>query len=50
MNLINDINKSDPKIAKAIKDELKREEQGVELIPSENNVSKAVLQVSKETP
>ena len=44
MNLMNDINTSDPEIAKAIKDELNREEEGVELIPSENNVSKAVLQ------
>jgi glycine hydroxymethyltransferase len=44
MNLMNDINKSDPKIAEAIKNELKREEEGVELIPSENNVSRAVLQ------
>ena len=44
MNLMNDINKSDPEIAAAIKDELKREEKRVELIPSENNVSKAVLQ------
>lgn len=44
MNLINDINESDPQIAGAIKNELKREEEGVELIPSENNVSKAVLQ------
>lgn len=44
MNLMNDINKSDPEIAQTIKDELKREEQGVELIPSENNVSRAVLQ------
>lgn len=41
---MNDINSSDPEIAEAIKNELKREEQGVELIPSENNVSKAVLQ------
>jgi glycine hydroxymethyltransferase len=40
---MNDIN-DDPKIAKAIKDELKRQEEGVELIPSENNVSRAVLQ------
>ena len=41
---MNDINDSDPEIAKAIKNELKREEEGVELIPSENNVSRAVLQ------
>ena len=44
MNLMNDINKSDPEIAKLIKAELKREEQGVELIPSENNISRAVMQ------
>ncbi len=44
MNLMNDIEKTDPEISKAIKNELKREEEGVELIPSENNVSKAVLQ------
>lgn len=41
---MNDIEKTDPEISKAIKNELKREEEGVELIPSENNVSKAVLQ------
>ena len=44
MNLMNDINTSDPEIAKAIKDELNRQETGVELIPSENDVSRAVLQ------
>ncbi|MBR9699429.1 serine hydroxymethyltransferase [Candidatus Woesearchaeota archaeon] len=44
MNLMNDINTSDPEIAGLIKKELQREEQGVELIPSENNVTKAVLQ------
>ena len=44
MDLMNDINTSDPQIAGAIKNELKREEEGVELIPSENNVSRAVLQ------
>ncbi len=44
MNLMNDINSSDPEIAKLILGELKREEEGVELIPSENNVSRAVLQ------
>lgn len=44
MNLMNDIKKSDPKVAKAIKDEIRRIETGVELIPSENDVSKAVLQ------
>ena len=44
MKLMNDINASDPEIAQSIKNEIKREEEGVELIPSENNVSKAVLQ------
>src|SRR3989338_2574751 len=44
MNLMNNILKSDPEVAQAIHNELKREEEGVELIPSENNVSKAVLQ------
>ncbi len=44
MSLMNDITTSDPEIAKTITNELQREEQGVELIPSENNVSKAVLQ------
>ncbi len=44
MNWMNNINDSDPEIAQAIKNELKREEEGVELIPSENNVSRAVLQ------
>ncbi|MBS3135619.1 serine hydroxymethyltransferase [Candidatus Woesearchaeota archaeon] len=44
MNLINEISDSDPEIAQAIRNELSRQEQGVELIPSENNVSKAVLQ------
>ncbi len=41
---MNDLKKSDPEIAKAIRDEIKRIETGVELIPSENDVSKAVLQ------
>jgi glycine hydroxymethyltransferase len=43
---MNDINSSDPEIAKAIKNELKRQEEGVELIPSENYVSRAVLQAT----
>ncbi|MEA2037200.1 MAG: serine hydroxymethyltransferase [Nanoarchaeota archaeon] len=41
---MDDINKVDFEVAETIKNELKREEEGVELIPSENNVSKAVLQ------
>ncbi len=44
MKLMNDISKSDPQIALAIRNEQKRQEEGVELIPSENNVSRAVLQ------
>ncbi len=44
MDLMNDISISDNEIAEAIRNELKREESGVELIPSENNVSRAVLQ------
>jgi len=35
---------SDPEIANTIKSELKRQEEGLEMIPSENNVSKPVLQ------
>ena len=44
MSLMNDLKKSDPSVAKTIKNELKRQEEGIELIPSENYVSKAVLQ------
>jgi glycine hydroxymethyltransferase len=46
MSLINDINVIDPDVSKAIKNELKRQEEGIELIPSENYVSKAVLQAN----
>jgi glycine hydroxymethyltransferase len=38
------LNQTDPEIAKAIKGELEREEYGLELIPSENYASKAVLE------
>jgi len=41
---MNDLKKDDPSVAKTIKSELKRQEEGIELIPSENYVSKAVLQ------
>ncbi|MCB9358331.1 serine hydroxymethyltransferase [Candidatus Woesearchaeota archaeon] len=41
---MNDIENSDPEIAQALKDELKRQEEGLEMIPSENNVSHATLQ------
>ena len=44
MNLMEDIEKRDPVITKAIKNELTRIRNGVELIPSENFPSKAVLQ------
>ncbi len=41
---IMDIDKTDPEIYKLIKKELERQQLGLEMIPSENNVSKAVLQ------
>jgi len=44
MSLMNDLKKIDPSIAKAVDNEKKRIQDGVELIPSENFVSKAVLQ------
>lgn len=42
--MMNDISKTDPEIYKLIKKELERQQLGLEMIPSENNVSKAVLQ------
>src|SRR3989338_2591759 len=42
--MMRDILESDPKIAELMKKELERIRNGVELIPSENFVSKAVLQ------
>ena len=39
-----DLSQADPEIAASIRKELKRQEEGLELIPSENNVSLAVLQ------
>ncbi|MBU0614912.1 MAG: serine hydroxymethyltransferase [Nanoarchaeota archaeon] len=39
-----DITKTDPEVANAINEELKRAQDGVEMIASENFVSKAVLQ------
>ena len=39
-----DLGRSDPEIAESIRKELKRQEEGLELIPSENNVSIPVLQ------
>jgi len=44
MNLMNDLNSSDPVVAEAILKELKRQQEGIELIPSENYTSRAVLQ------
>jgi len=44
MNIMDDITTTDPKIANLITKELDRQEKGIELIPSENYVSKAVLQ------
>ncbi|UJG42162.1 MAG: serine hydroxymethyltransferase [Candidatus Heimdallarchaeum aukensis] len=41
---MNDINDSDPIVADTILKELKRQEEGIELIPSENYTSRAVLQ------
>jgi glycine hydroxymethyltransferase len=44
MELMGDIKDTDPEISETIKNEKKRQEEGIELIPSENNVSHAVLQ------
>lgn len=42
--MMNDISKTDPDIYRLIKKELERQQLGLEMIPSENNVSKAVMQ------
>src|SRR3990167_5376714 len=42
--MMNDISKTDPEIYALLKKELERQQYGLEMIPSENNVSKAVLQ------
>lgn len=44
MNRMDDIEISDPEVAEIIKKEIKRQEEGAEMIASENFVSKAVLQ------
>ena len=41
---MDDISKTDPEIYNLLKKELDRQQHGLEMIPSENNVSKAVLQ------
>ena len=42
--MMEDISKTDPETYKLIKKELERQQLGLEMIPSENNVSRAVLQ------
>src|SRR3989339_652040 len=42
--MMDDISKTDPEIYASIKKELERQQLGLEMIPSENDVSKAVLQ------
>jgi glycine hydroxymethyltransferase len=44
MNLMNELNNSDFEVADMLLRELKRQEEGIELIPSENYTSRAVLQ------
>lgn len=46
---MNEISISDPKVADLIKREIKRQEEGLELIPSENYTSRAVLQAVGST-
>ena len=41
---MNDLSNSDPEVADTLLRELKRQEEGIELIPSENYTSRAVLQ------
>ena len=42
--MMQDISKTDPETYSLIKKELERQQHGLEMIPSENNVSKAVMQ------
>src|SRR3989344_8226968 len=44
MSMMDDISKTDPEIYGFLKKELERQQTGLEMIPSENNVSKAVMQ------
>ena len=44
MKIMNDLTNSDPEVADTLLRELKRQEEGIELIPSENYTSRAVLQ------
>ncbi|PLW80390.1 serine hydroxymethyltransferase [Candidatus Woesearchaeota archaeon] len=44
MDRMNDLEKYDPEIAKVLRNEIKRQEEGAEMIASENFVSRAVLQ------
>ena len=44
MDFIEDLKQEDPQIFKAIEDELNRQQNQIELIASENIVSKAVLE------
>src|SRR3989338_5939697 len=44
MSRMQDIKDFDPEVAKAIENEIKRQEEGAEMIASENFVSKAVMQ------
>jgi len=44
MKIMNDLSNSDPEVADTLLRELKRQEEGIELIPSENYTSRAVLQ------
>lgn len=46
---MNEISISDPKVADLINREIKRQEEGLELIPSENYTSRAVLQAVGST-
>lgn len=42
--LMKNLKKTDPEIHKALKDEIKRQQEGIELVPSENIVSESLLE------